>query len=167
MRGGSHFLCCCKESNQRKQLLGQRREDVTTFDSFSVARPWECPPLSVGRIGTRTHRGIAPLNEVARQSFIRLGTACRRKAHMVVKQAWRYDEASLGMRGRRMKRLVAAHRTSEQSADGCMTALPLACRVRCGSGSAYRSARRTKADTPAVGPLWTNQGEDLLTPLAR
>ena len=21
VRGGSHFLCCCKESNQRKQLL--------------------------------------------------------------------------------------------------------------------------------------------------
>jgi len=24
VRGGSHFLCCCKESNQRKQLWAQR-----------------------------------------------------------------------------------------------------------------------------------------------
>ena len=24
VRGGSHFLCCCKESNQRKQLIGPK-----------------------------------------------------------------------------------------------------------------------------------------------
>ena len=108
-------------------------------------------------IGTRTHCALAPSNEVVRQSFIRLGTACRRKAHMVVKQAWRYDEASLGMRGRRMKRLVAAHRTSEQSADGCMTALPLRLTARRHSGSAYLSAQRIEVDTPAVGPLRRNK----------
>ena len=71
MRGSSHFLCCCKESNQRKQLWAQRCQDVTTFESFRVARPLECPPLWVGRIGTRTHCVLAPLNGVVRPSSIR------------------------------------------------------------------------------------------------
>jgi len=43
---------------------------VTTFESLKVARPWECPPRFVERIGTQTHRRTSPFNEVVRQSFI-------------------------------------------------------------------------------------------------
>src|SRR4029079_19268009 len=60
----------CKESNQRKQLWGQRCQDVTTFESFGVVRPLECPPLCVGWLGTRTHCHIAPSNPVVRHSSL-------------------------------------------------------------------------------------------------
>src|SRR5262249_13421062 len=33
MRGGSHFLCCCKESNQRKQLMRPKGTTVATLDT--------------------------------------------------------------------------------------------------------------------------------------
>src|SRR5262249_50392809 len=32
-RGGGHFLCCCKESNQRKQLSGPRCNEAATRDT--------------------------------------------------------------------------------------------------------------------------------------
>src|SRR6478735_9689062 len=37
MRGGSHFLCCCKESNQRKQLV---RPAVTRSLAMLARRSW-------------------------------------------------------------------------------------------------------------------------------
>ena len=67
MRGGSHFLCCCKESNQRKQpirTLGtkaatrdlrgmEQRLSVLLCEERSLARPW-LPPLAF------VVRGAAP-----------------------------------------------------------------------------------------------------------
>src|SRR5215813_9765666 len=64
-RGGGHFLCCCKESNQRKQLAYGPRSHVV----------WPLVPESVGclksaltiltGLGSRTHREIAPFRLLA------------------------------------------------------------------------------------------------------
>src|SRR6516165_8447621 len=39
MRGGSHFLCCCKESNQRKQLIRPMCTKVATRDTCGMEQP--------------------------------------------------------------------------------------------------------------------------------
>ena len=46
-------------------------QDVTTLESSRVARPSECPPLFVVRIGTRTHCALATPKFVVRQSSLR------------------------------------------------------------------------------------------------
>ena len=75
MRGGRHFLCCCKESNQRKQLIRCRCQEViaryiqgmdqhlsVALSFYRVlALPW-LPPRTACVFGSA--------------SFIRLGTAC-------------------------------------------------------------------------------------------
>jgi len=139
--------------------MGQAVLGGNRIEPFSVARPWECPPLLVGRIGTRTHCALAPLNEVVRQSFIRLGTACPTKGNSGGGPGSESQQQRRSTRGKteKTKRLVVPHLASERSEDGGMTALPLRVTARWHSGSAYLSVQPTEVDTPTVGPLWKTQ----------
>src|SRR5215471_12866612 len=73
MRGGSHFLCCCKESNQRKQPIRPMGTGVATRDTRGMeqplsvrigeegilARPW-LPPRAFDVFGAAAFRfGLA------------------------------------------------------------------------------------------------------------
>jgi hypothetical protein len=54
VRGGTYFLCCCKESKQRKQLFWQQSQRVNALAIPSGAAP-KCRPQPSTRLGARTH----------------------------------------------------------------------------------------------------------------
>ncbi len=76
VRGGTHFLCCCKESKQRKQLSNASPNpsslalETEWFNRGSVVSG--VSPLLACRKGAH----LAPQQGVEQQSFIRHGTSC-------------------------------------------------------------------------------------------
>ena len=60
-RGGGNFLCCCKESHQRKQLSHRPRSHaVWPFFSSENGPRLKSAPIGPIGLGSRTVRHIAP-----------------------------------------------------------------------------------------------------------
>ncbi|AET90954.1 hypothetical protein BYI23_B003470 [Burkholderia sp. YI23] len=67
-RGGGNFLCCCKESHQRKQLSHRPRSHARwPFFSSGIGPRLKSAPIGPIGLGSRTVRHIAPLNESVQQ----------------------------------------------------------------------------------------------------
>ena len=65
------FFAAAKKVTKESSFSVIQCQDVTTLESSRVARPSECPPLFVVRIGTRTHCALATPTFVVRQSSLR------------------------------------------------------------------------------------------------
>ena len=76
VRGGTHFLCCCKESKQRKQLSNASPNTC----SLALETEWFNRGSVVSGVSSllacRKGAHLAPLHGVDQQSFIRPGTSC-------------------------------------------------------------------------------------------
>ena len=58
VRGGTYFLCCCKESKQRKQLFWQQSQTGNALAILTGPSP-KCRPQTSTRLGAR--HALAPL----------------------------------------------------------------------------------------------------------
>ena len=65
------FFAAAKKVTKESSFSVIQCQDVTTLESSRVARPSECPPLFVVRLGTRTHCALATPKFVVRQSSLR------------------------------------------------------------------------------------------------
>ena len=72
VRGGTHFLCCCKESKQRKQLPTANPCHAPPGRSLGVVQPGSVVSEVSSLLACRRGTGIAPLLGVDQQSYIRL-----------------------------------------------------------------------------------------------
>ncbi|SPB12823.1 hypothetical protein NOV72_00128 [Caballeronia novacaledonica] len=80
VRGGSHFLCCCKESNQRNSFPHPKCFTPAAAQAIDLMAPRVASALTkLTRLGPRTVRRASSLNTWVQQSYIRhSATRCRR-----------------------------------------------------------------------------------------
>jgi hypothetical protein len=119
MRGGSHFLCCCKESNQRKQPIRPLGMSVATRDTPGMEQPLSVALTTEGFLALPwlPPRGADFLGAA---SFIRLALRARRKAQQKASrsEAFLHGHATAHQRHMLRTRLLLNDSSSERAARG-------------------------------------------------
>ena len=146
MRGGSHFLCCCKESNQRKQPIRPMGTQVATRDirgmeqHLSVrlcaepflARPW-LPPRAFVVFGAAAFSSALALRARTKESS---DTLFECDGQSGFDERWHCHAARL--------RLLLC-RASARSARRMNDAAPMKRVLRCGSQGSARKGYLMRA----------------------
>src|SRR5690349_24507807 len=84
VRGGSHFLCCCKESNQRNSYPQPKHFMPAAAQNFVRGSAVASALTGLTELGSRTVCHLAPHNKLVQQSFIRhRASRCRRALPVV------------------------------------------------------------------------------------
>ena len=144
VRGGTHFLCCCKESKQRKQLPTASANNPS-LALMGLALESKCRPHGRTRLGSRTHCVNSQYTRQVQQSYIR-------------PRATRSDVGCTAQgtrqRGKRKDKMgfsepnVGAKRGRSQT-----ECIPLRGSARCHSGSASQAPFHREGDTYSPAPI--------------